>query len=243
MPTRARKFTMLRGTYEAQALSLKKQTRFASEREERQTYGRIQTLKRVATELSAIDESTKPARVQAVIEGVLALLAEHKATWIVNYIRERRRCGINELGEWTAEGAMSQIDEIALELCARLSPDWNLSSFIERQGQYFHVYHRLETNPMDAEVGGKHWCSPEREQWYKDVAIIRVEQAGDQLGQVFRLTNHSNQGGESNRKVFWRAKDAPHRPTGAGDIIVSVLFGTAWMVDDAGFQVIDQKGE
>ena len=107
MPTRARKFIMLRGTYEAQALTLKKQTRFASEREERQTFGRIQTLERVATELSVIDESTKPAYVQAVIESLLALLAEHKATWIVKYIRERRRHGINALGEWTAEGAIT----------------------------------------------------------------------------------------------------------------------------------------
>src|SRR2546421_8125619 len=163
MPTRARKFIMLRGRYEAQALTLKKQTRFASEREERQTFGRIQTLERVATELSVIDESTKPAYVQAVIESLLALLAEHKATWIVNYIRERRRHGINELGEWSAEGAISQIDEISLELCARLSPNWNLSS--KRHGQYFHVYQSLElTTLMDAMVVGERWRSPERKQ-------------------------------------------------------------------------------
>lgn len=236
MPTSAQKVIELRGRYEAQALSLKKQTRFASERKERQTFGRIQTLERVATELSAIDENTKPARVQAVIESVLALLAEHKATWIVNYIRERQRHGINELGEWTAEGAISQIDEISLELCSRLSPNWNLSS--KRYGQYFHVYHSLElTTLMDAMVVGERWRSPERNQWYREAAIIKAEQAGDKLRQVFR-----DREWETNLEVLWIAKDAPYRPTSPGDIIVSVLSGTAWMVSDTWFQVIDQNG-
>jgi len=55
---------------------------------------------------------------------------------------------------------------------------------------------------MDTEVGEERWRSPARKQWYQEVAIIKVEQADDQLGQVYRLTNHTNQGGGQIGKFF-----------------------------------------
>ena len=222
----------------ARALALRKQTRFASEREERQTYGRIETLERVASELSSIQEDMKPARVQAVVEGILALLSEHKATWIVNYIRERRRLGINELGEWTAEGCIGQIDDICRQLCSRLSPNWNQASF-KRHGQYFHVYHSLELEARDTQLAEERWRGPERRQWYKEVAIIQVEPGSDQLEQVYRLTNHEHRRWETYRQVFWVQRDTSHRSTSVGDVIVSVLSSTAWVMCGAGFQVIE----
>jgi hypothetical protein len=243
MATRAQKFIELRERYRGEALTLRKQTRFSSDREERQTFGRIETLERVADELSTIAEGMKPTRVQAVVEGILALLAEHKATWIVNYIRERRRFGINELGQWTGEGAIGQIDEISVQLCSRLSPAWNLSS-PQRQGKYYHVYHSLDlATTLDVEQVKERWRSQEQAQWYREVAIIQVEQASGQVEQVYRLTNHGHHGWEANPEVFWVQKDATHRSTSVGDVIVSVLSETAWVVCNAGFEVIEPREE
>lgn len=58
----------------------------------------------------------------AVALSQLHRLAEVKATWLVNSIRLRKVFGINQLGAWKAEGAISQIDEVVPDLGALPGP-------------------------------------------------------------------------------------------------------------------------
>ncbi len=241
-PTRAEKFITLRERYEREAIALRTQHTFANERQERQIIGRYQTLERVALNLAAITAEMKAARVQAIIEHVLEQEASQKVTWLVNSIRRRRDYGINELGEWMAEGAIAQIDKIVPELCARLSPQWNLTS--RRHGHYFHVYHSTNLAAMrDSAMGEQHWNGPEREEWYREVAIIKVGQLEQQLEGVFCLTNHREGTWTHHREVVWVEVCGPVRSTSVGDVVVSLLSGAAWIVKNMGFQVLEQASE
>jgi len=260
--TYAHKFVMLRGELEARWLSLRAQCRFPNEREERQVIGRYQTLEAVVDDLATVNESMKPAQLRPLIEGVLDRLGERKAGWMVYYVRERQRHGINQLGEWTAEGAIAQIDEIVVQLLARLSPKWHTAS-TKLHGRYFQVYHCLNLAAMlDSEIGKRHWLSPERDQWFQEVAIIQVEQPQHQLEEVFRLTNHSgDRGWDENHEVIWRGKTRPvpatttgaveqggdrqtsamnqwqiPRSTSVGDVIVALLSGATWITANVGFE-------
>jgi len=259
--THAQKFVTLRGQFEATELSLRARRVFPNEREERQVIGRYQTLAGVANDLAVVNEYMKPAQFQPLIEGVLDRLGEQKASWMVNYIRERQKHGINQLGEWMAEGAIAQIDEVVRQLMARLSLKWHTSS-TKMHGRYFHVYHSLDLDTMsDTAIGMQRWLSPECAQWYQEVAIIQVAQPEHQLEEVFRLTNHiDRRGWHESRGVMWirKAVPAPTTPTGVadqgiarlagelnprqvprstsvGDVFVSVLSGAAWMVGNVGW--------
>jgi hypothetical protein len=241
-PTRADKFLTLRQRYERDALLLRAQHAFASEREERQFIGRYQMLERVALDLAPITSEMKAKRVQGIIEGVLEQLAEQKVTWLVNSIRRRTYYGINELGEWTAEGAIAHIDAIVPELCARLSPQWNLTS--RRHGHYFQVFHSTDLDTiLDPAIGERRWHGLEQELYYKEVAIIKVARSETQLEEVYRLTNHSDRNWTHRSEVVWVQETEPIRSTSVGDIVVSLLSGTAWMVKNMGFQVIEQVSE
>lgn len=240
--SRADKFITLCQRYERDALTLRAQHAFASEREERQVIGRYQTLEGVALDLAPITSEMKAARVQVIIESVLERLAEHKVTWLLNSIRKRTSYGINELGEWTAEGAIAQIDDMVPELCTRLSPQWNLTSI--RHGRYFQVYHSTDLAAMhDLTLGEQRWKGSEREQWFREVAILKVSHLEHQLEEVFQLTNHIEGNWTRHREVVWVQVTGPLRSTSVGDIVVSLLSGTAWTVRNMGFQVIEQASE
>jgi hypothetical protein len=249
MATQAEKFVALREQFEATALTLKTQRGFLSEREERQAIGRYQTLESVAQHMAAINANMKSSQVQQVIEGILDQLGSAKATGIVNCIRERRKYGINELGEWMTEGAIAQINEIIVQFFALLPPKWHTAG-TAKHGRFFHVYHGQDLDALrDTEIGKQHWFSPERAQWYQEVAIIEVKQPEQQLEEVYRLTNHIDRDGwHQNREVLWRRKistdelnQAP-RSTSTGDILVSVLSGFAWITASLGFEpLVPQK--
>jgi hypothetical protein len=128
------------------------------------------------------------------------------------------------------------------ELCARLSPTWTLSP--KSYGRYFHVYHSTDMAAMrDSAVGEQRWKGPEREWWCTEVAIINVPQRECQLEEVFRLTNHSEGNWTHHREVVWVEVCGQVRSTSVGDVVVSLLSGTAWIVKNMGFQVIEQAGE
>jgi len=56
------------------------------------------------------------------------------------------------------------------------------------------------------------------------------------LGQVFALTNHINHSWTSNPEVVWHDTARPLRSTSVGDVIVSHLDGTAWLVMPVGLR-------
>jgi len=238
-PTRADKFITLRQRYERDALTLRAQQVFASEREERQVSGRYQVLERVALDLVSIIHKMKAARVQMIIEGVLEYLAEQKATWLVNSIRRRSTDTSDELGAWLAKGAIAQIDAIVPELCARLSLQWNLTSRMHEC--YFHVYHSTDLAALlDPAIGKQRWQGPGREQYYREVAIIKVPRSEHQLEEVYCLSSDFDWNRTHHRDLAWVQESKPVRSTSVGDIIVSLLSGTAWIKRNIGFQVIEQ---
>lgn len=236
MPTQAEKFVALCEEFASLALALQKQRGFATEREERHVIGRYQTLESVAKRMAAINATMKPAQVQRIIEEILDQLGSAKARGIVNCIRERRKNGINELGEWTAEGAIVEIDKIVVQFFALLPSKWHTAS-TKKHGCFFHVYHSQDLDTLrGTEIGKRHWFSPERAQWYQEVAIIEVKQPEQQLEEVYRLTNHINgDGWYQNREVQWFAP-THLRSTSVGDVIVSMISGAAWITTSLGFE-------
>ncbi len=131
--TRAQQVVTLRERYEEMAQ--------ANEQEAYRAIGQAQALTWVVGQLSLLTAEAKPARVQALVEDLLASLSEQKASRLIVCIREKRRHSVTVAGEWMAQGAIGQIDEIAQELCARLTPQWNATS-PKRHGLSFQVYHR-----------------------------------------------------------------------------------------------------
>jgi hypothetical protein len=75
-------------------------------------------------------------------------------------------------------------------------------------------------------------------QWYSEVAILKVEEATAQAEQLFYATSRPGWW-ESKQGVFWVRKPYSHRLSSTGDVIVSVLSQTAWLVCDRGFEVIE----
>ncbi len=225
--TRAQQVVTLRERYEEMAQ--------ANEQEAYRAIGQAQALTWVVGQLSLLTAEAKPARVQALVEDLLASLSEQKASRLIVCIREKRRHSVTVAGEWMAQGAIGQIDEIAQELCARLTPQWNATS-PKRHGLSFQVYHRADLS-TDIETGKQCWRSAEREQWYQEVAIVKARSAESALEEVLRLTCGSRW--PDYPGVVWsRLQPPPLRPTAAGDIIVSLLSGAAWMVGQTGFQAI-----
>lgn len=239
MKTKAKRVIELREDFRSKARALHTLTRFPSEREEQWTLGRIQTLERIADELAAIEEGVSAVRVQARLESLINLLAEHKATWIANYIHDRRRFGINELGQWQAEGSISQIDAAVVRLCPLLPIVWRLSE--KQYGRYFRVYHCngcAEEVAKEQEKG--RWLGNEQERWYTEVAIVQVEEAAAQVERASYVTSRPGWW-ESKRGVFWIRQGFSHRLTLTGDIIVSVLSQTAWLVCGTRFEIIEPE--
>ena len=254
MAAQVQKMLSLREQYESASRAFHARRGFPTERDERQVIGRYKTLDWVIGNMTAIREGMKPTEWQPLVEDLLDRLVEDKATWIVNFIRERRKHGINELGEWMAEGAIAQIDEIAMQLLARLSPRWHKAS-TKNLGRIFHVYHSLRLDTLvDIAIGKHQWFGSERAQWYQEVALIRLAKAEDQLEEVFRLTNHiDEQGWHTNQEVLFSSVlaygvdpfESPQIPrsTSVGDILVSMLTGAAWIVDHIGFQALAQPDQ
>jgi len=242
MTTRAQKLIQLRDQYQQSYLALKRSHRYPSEREERRALGRAEVLDRFIESSVTLSADWSAARVQILIEHLLARFAEQKKGWLLNSIRERRQHGINELGEWTAEGAILQIDEIAPRLFPLLSAQWNASS-VQKHGQYFQVFQSADlfTTLRDTEEGRLRWIGPERSQWYQEVALVKVEVSPPTiiaaLEEAYRLTNHTDRSGRVNEGMVWHVQRA--RSTSVGDIVVSLLSGQSWIVEGVGFRAIE----
>lgn len=163
-----------RGQYGSGYLDLRAQSRFPSERVERQTLGRYQTLDALVTDLSSVTPDMKPGQVHDLIVRILHDLAEDKATWMVHSIRKRQLYGINQLGAWTAEGAIAQIDEVVPALMKRLLPRSNPRQQIH--SRFFQVFQqRVPDGVEDAQRSAERW-SDAREHWYREVAFLQFPQ-------------------------------------------------------------------
>lgn len=205
------------------------------ERTDWQTIGRYWTLEDIASQLSAITSVTPPSQIQTEVENLLDTLAEKKAYWLRVGIK---KCHPDLLltWEWTAEGAVAQIDDLVPELWNLLSPQWRCSD--KKHGQYYHIYHAVDHEAMlDIQVGIHRWASAQRAQFYREVALLKVERQSP-LNEVLRLTSHTERGWQYNREVLWFQDDMPLRETCKGDIVVSLMSGATWIVDDVGFQLL-----
>jgi len=226
----AHKAIALREGYEKMSVALREERLFTSDQAERHTIGRYQALEYLAANLSSIVVGMRPAQVHEAILRELHRLAEAKATWLVNSIRNRRQYHINELGEWTAEGAIEQIDEMAPQLRALLIPRLTPTSGVH--GRYFQVFQRLyPLGGTDPRRHATRWTWA-RQRWYQEVAILEfgeedvtAEQVHLRLGLVGR---------REGPQVFWSVNGADLARTGPGDVIVSLLSREAWLLDDDG---------
>lgn len=164
---------------------------------------------------------------------------------------QRRRRSFDNLQKvWHMEGAIAQIDLVIPQLAGLFSPERKAPSL--RQGLAFQVFHRRDL--MQCAVTAivrEQWYSAARDQWYQEVALVRVKRPWRQLSEVFRATNHIDQPWPRNREVVWSLdmhayqqcscmgaeQTGPHYPrsTSVGDVIVSLLTGTAWVVAPVGF--------
>lgn len=224
----------LRERCEKMAVALRGEHRFTSDQAERHTIGRYQALEYLATELSSVATGMRPAQVHQVILRALHRLAEAKASWLVNSIRKRKLYGINQLGEWTAEGAIAQVDELVPQLygllLVRLTPLPGMHS------QYFHLWKPLTPDEVnDLQRSATRWAWA-REHWYREVAILEYgdenvtpEQCYQGLGLIGR------RGGP---QVFWSLDGADLGQTDPGDVIVSLLSGEAWLLDETGLRQV-----
>jgi hypothetical protein len=218
----------LRERYDSDYRDLRAQRLFTSEQVERQTIGRYQTLNLLVGDLSFIMADMKPSQVQDIIEKTLHALAEAKATWIVNSIKKRRLYGINQLGEWTAEGAIAQIDDVVPDLVkvsSRLKPSPQVHSC------FFQVFRFTPDDMVDVQRSAECWRSdPER--WFREVAIVHFAER-----EVMSM--HNYQWLSLQPTVLWSQEGASLSRTSEGDVIVSLLSMTAWVVTPRGLEAID----
>ncbi len=234
MKTRADRAIALRERCREHSSDLKAR-HSADKRAEREAIGQILTLEDVAGGLTTVTTGTPSGQVHTQVERLLSRLAETKAHWIIDG-RRSRLPSQSENWEWTAKAACDEIDQLVPDLWDLLSPQWKRSG--KMHGQYFHVYQSIDLEAMlDVQTGIQRWCSRSRNQFYREVALLKAE--GDSpLEQAFRLTNHVEEQWQRNREILWFSKDEPLRSTSVGDIIVSLSSGTAWAVDRVGFQLI-----
>lgn len=201
---------------------------YRNQRDDWQTLGRYCVLKAIADRLSVVTATTLPSQVH--IENLLDRLASQKAHCLIE------RCEEGLLA-WEAEGAIETIDEVVPKLWTLLSQEWN--STTKKHGQYYQVYHAVGYATMlDVEAGIGRFCSPQRANFYQEVALLKVESESPQ-DSVFSATNHAEQAWMHNREVLWFQDNVPLRSTSVGDIVVSLISRVAWIVDHVGFQRID----
>jgi hypothetical protein len=233
--SRARQAIALHGRFEEEAIALRAPRSFASERLEWQTIGRYQTLEHLAADLSSITDDMKPGQVREVVLNQLDRLAEAKVTWLVSHIRMRGRTGINQLGEWKAEGAIAQIDAVVPHLYRLLATRGNPTP--RTHGRYFQVFRRLAPDGVDdLQRIATRWAWA-RERWYGEVAILGYDDAPvlpDQLSQGSRGPVGRNGGA----RVVWSPDGAEVGQMCQGDVIVSLLSGASWLVGENGLSVL-----
>jgi len=210
--------------------------------------GQQHILTMVISRLSPIHAETVPSRVQQHISELLHWLVAQKLCWMCG--QRRRRSFENRQKARCLEAAIAQIDRVLPQLADLCSPDWNASS--QRQGLAFQVFHRRDLTQCAATaIVREQWDSLARDQWYQEVALVRVKHPWRQLSDVFRTTNHIDQPWPRNREVVWSLDmhayqqpscagaepTGPHYPrsTSAGDVIVSLLTGAAWVIAPVGF--------
>ena len=230
----AHKAIALRERYERKSLALRGERLFTSDQAERHTLGRYQALEYLAANLSSIVVGMRPAQVHEIILRELHRQASAKATWLVNSIRKRRFYNINQLGEWTAEGAIAQIDEMVPELCGLLLP--RLTTVPRIHSRYFQVWKPLAPAGVDdLQRIATRWTWA-REHWHREVAILEFGDENvtpDQCLQGLGLVGRS--GGP---RLLWSLDGADLDQTGRGDLIVSLLSGEAWVLDGTGLRQV-----
>lgn len=242
MTTRAQRLIQLRDQYQKTSLALKRSHCSSSEREVRQALGRAEVLDHFIESSVTLSADWPAARVQMLIEHLLAGFAEQKKGWLLNSSRERRQHSSNELSEWTVEGAILQIEEIVPRLFSLLSAQWNASS-LQKHGRYFQVFQSADffTTLRDTEEGRLRWIGSERSRWYQEVALVKIEVSSPTiiaaLEEAYRLTNHTDRSDRVNESLVWHVQRA--RSTSVGDIVVSLLSGQSWIVEGVGFRAIE----
>jgi hypothetical protein len=233
--SRAQRYIDLRERYGQCATALYFQRQFTGERQERQVIGRRKTLEALVQSLEPIVPGMGPARVGELVLSVLDKLAEDKATWLINSIKRRREFHINELGEYTAEGAIAQIDEVIPELLAGLAT--RTSPVPQVHGRYFQVYRQpTPVEQIDVCLWQERWYGDRRGDWFLDVAIVCVEQPGLALEQLFQTLCFQLR---EKPTVRWLRQGMSNAAPVAGDIVVSMLSGAAWLVNGAGSEAFE----
>jgi hypothetical protein len=233
MPTTHQKLLTLRGTYSQQAQTLRLPRSFPTEREERQNYGQHRCLDDVVHALRFLDEhELTPRQVRVQIEAVLTTLADWKVGYLIDHIRERKRCGLSEVAEWIAEGVIMQIDQIFPALLATFPPLWRREPRF--YGHFFQLYHHRQREwRLDQAVPC--WQDlDQRTQEFEEIGVVRLDYVGDVAGcleVIYTCWNAAEVPWKAAGAVYWvRPGDSPG-PLSPGDVIVPVL-GDAWMVVD-----------
>lgn len=222
-----------------------------------QRFGKLHILALVRRKLLSIRIDTDPDQGEKRVVSLLNWLIRQKMCWMSG--QRRRRSSHDMWKAWQVEGAINQIDTLLLELCQTFSSRWELSS--ARHGRGFQVFHCCDsiTGSTSVDIARQYWCGPQRNLWYQEVAIVSLKRAEQQLEEIFQLTNHIDQPWPHHREIVWsldmhalatniarqQGQAVPistgpsyPRSTSVGDIVVSLLSGTAWIVAPLGFQVI-----
>jgi hypothetical protein len=230
----AGKAIALRERYEKLSVALRGESQFQSDQAERRTIGRYQALEYLAANLSSIVAGMRPAQVHEVILRELHRLAEAKATWLVNSIRKRREYHINELGEWTAEGAIAQIDEMVPELCGLLLP--RLTPAPRIHSRYFQLWKPLAPDGVDdLQRIATRWAWA-REHWHREVAILEFDDENVSIDRCYQVIALAGRRGGP--RLLWSLDGADLAQPGRGDVIVSLLSGEAWLLDGTGLRQV-----
>lgn len=202
-----------------------------------QQEGRVRILDEAVATLSGVTRDMQPRQAQEIVQPLLQKLAERKAAGLAFFRRNPMRYGIDLLDQWRMEGELQQIEEVRFHLCTCFSPRWHAQPW--KHGCHFHVYHYQTEHAAEDSEAVARWQSEARTSWFWEVAIIEVAPARtieQRLEEVFRQTNHVEGNWTQGQAVFWVQSGIPLRSTSRRDVIVSVLSGSAWMVDLIGFQ-------
>jgi len=225
-----------------------------------QRVGQLRILAQVHQRLMPIHADMKPEQVEKRVMSLLNWLVGQKICWMSG--ARRRRTSDYLWKAWQVEGALEQIDRVLRALSKTFPSTWQDSSV--RHGYGFQVFHcrDLVADATGVDLARQRWRGPQRELWYQEVAIIFLKRAEQQLEEVFRLTNHIDHPWPRHREIAWsldmlatrpaRVLQHPARslpPTGpsyprstsVGDVVVSLLSGTAWIVAPFGFQTVTEE--
>jgi hypothetical protein len=256
--TQAQQVIALRRHYGVEEHTLEEYS--ADERLRHQRSGQLSILEWVYQKLTSIRADMEPDQVEKQLVSLLNWLVRQKVCWMSG--KRRRRTSDNLWKAWQVEGAIKQIDIVLRELCKTFPSEGEHSS--ARHGRGFQVFHSrdlITTGYTGVDLARQRWCGPQRELWYQEVAIVTLKQAEQQLEEIFHLTNHIDQPWPRHQEVVWSldmhalaahiALISQHavralpptgpsypRSTSVGDVIVSLLSGTAWIVAPLSFHVV-----